>query len=115
ADTPAFRRGSVAELAQFAAIERVGPAAVADEISEGSIESQAAAVTVRAALEAMLETVLAAEDELGRIDAVAGDGDHGVGMVRGLKAATAAAETAGPTAGVEGVLRAAGAAWADKA
>jgi dihydroxyacetone kinase len=63
----------------------------------------------------MLQTMLAAEDELGRIDAVAGDGDHGVGMVRGLRAATAAAEKAGPTAGVEAVLRAAGAAWADKA
>jgi D-erythrulose 4-kinase len=63
----------------------------------------------------MLQTVLAAEDELGRIDAVAGDGDHGVGMVRGLRAATAAAEKAGPTAGVEAVRRAAGSAWADEA
>ena len=63
----------------------------------------------------MLKTVQDAEDELGRIDAVAGDGDHGVGMVRGLRAANAAATDIGPTAGVKDVLDAAGAAWADKA
>jgi dihydroxyacetone kinase len=30
------------------------------------------------------------EEELGRLDAAAGDGDHGAGMVRGFRAATAA-------------------------
>src|SRR6478735_2986615 len=115
ADTPAFRRGSVADLPRFAAAERSASVTVDEKAAQGSAESQRAAVTARAALTAMLETVLAAEDELGRIDAVAGDGDHGVGMVRGLRAATAVAETASPGAGVEDVLRAAGAAWADKA
>jgi dihydroxyacetone kinase len=115
ADTPAFRRGSVSELPQFKAVGRAAAEVITQKISDGSPESQQAAVTVRAALAAMLEKALAAEDELGRIDAVAGDGDHGVGMVRGLRAANAAASAAGSTAGACDVLSAAGAAWADKA
>ena len=36
------------------------------------------------------------KEYLGRIDAIAGDGDHGIGMSRGSKAAAEAAnETAG--------------------
>jgi hypothetical protein len=70
------------------------------------------AADLRAALRAVDE----AADELGRIDAVAGDGDHGRGMVRGSAAALEAARSAldaggGPNA----VLTAAGDAWAEKA
>jgi dihydroxyacetone kinase len=43
---------------------------------------------------AFLETMQAKEDELGNLDAVAGDGDHGIGMVRGFKAAAASAQAA---------------------
>ncbi|MFG2136210.1 dihydroxyacetone kinase family protein [Streptomyces sp. NPDC048650] len=46
------------------------------------------------ALRAALEQVARHEDELGRLDAVAGDGDHGIGIVRGLRAAVAAARAA---------------------
>ena len=49
-----------------------------------------------AALQAALDLVAADEDELGRLDAVAGDGDHGIGIVRGLRAAVAAARAAEP-------------------
>jgi dihydroxyacetone kinase len=115
ADTPAFRRGSVAELPRFAVVDRAVSAQANGRISAGSPASQQVAATARAAISAMLQTVLEAEDELGRIDAVAGDGDHGVGMVRGLRAADAAATAVGPAAGVRDVLGAAGAAWADKA
>jgi dihydroxyacetone kinase len=73
----------------------------------------AAAEVVRCALAAMLEAVEFAEEELGRIDAVAGDGDHGRGMVRGLRAAVGAARSAGDVPGE--VLVAAGAAWAEAA
>ena len=54
-----------------------------------------------------------AADELGHIDAVAGDGDHGRGMVKGSQAALAAAHRV-VDAGGDGaaVLRAAGQAWA---
>ena len=77
-------------------------------------QAQARAVArVLIALEAML---LANADELGRIDAVAGDGDHGRGMVKGCQAARAAAAQVANTQG-DGTagLRAAGQAWADQA
>jgi dihydroxyacetone kinase len=60
----------------------------------------------------MLRVVTENEDELGRIDAVAGDGDHGTGMVRGLRAATAAAQG---ESGLGATLDAAGVAFADLA
>lgn len=40
----------------------------------------------------MLIAIEAAEEELARLDAFAGDGDHGAGMVRGLRAANEAAQ-----------------------
>jgi dihydroxyacetone kinase len=53
----------------------------------------------RAALRQALATIAAMEGELGRLDAAAGDGDHGAGMVRGLRAAVAAID------GYEGTAR----------
>ena len=50
----------------------------------GSTESQAVASRIVDALEAVAAALDAHADELGRIDAVAGDGDHGIGMQRGL-------------------------------
>jgi dihydroxyacetone kinase len=46
----------------------------------------------RAALRQALATTEEMESELGRLDAAAGDGDHGAGMVRGLRAAVEAIE-----------------------
>jgi D-erythrulose 4-kinase len=55
-------------------------------------------------------------DELGRLDSVAGDGDHGIGMARGAKAASSAARQARENgAGLRTVIRQAGRAWADEA
>jgi len=114
ADTPAFRRGEVSSLPHF--VPRCLPASalqdVEPQVGEFSAESGRAAETARAALDRMLEVVTEQEDELGRIDAVAGDGDHGTGMTRGLRAATEAAQVEG---GVGSMLRAAGRGWADKA
>jgi len=57
-----------------------------------------------------------AEDELGQIDAHAGDGDHGQGMRRGSAAALDAANAAvAAGAGAASVLAVAGDAWADRA
>jgi dihydroxyacetone kinase len=53
----------------------------------------------RAALRQALATIEEMESELGRLDAAAGDGDHGAGMVRGLRAAVEAIE------GFEGTAR----------
>lgn len=115
ADTPAFRRGQVSELPSFATRARAtapdaGPSEEAAEASPASIE---AAGTAREVLEAMRATVEEHEQELGRVDSVAGDGDHGTGMVRGFRAATDAAGSA--EGGTGSVLRAAGAAFGDKA
>ncbi|MBE1491227.1 dihydroxyacetone kinase family protein [Plantactinospora soyae] len=62
------------------------------------------------------EAIAAAEDELGRLDAVAGDGDHGRGMLRGVRAAVDAARASVDSGhGVASVLGAAGDAWAGRA
>lgn len=53
--------------------------------------------------------------ELGDLDAIAGDGDHGVGMLRGIDAAAAAAIDSDARSGVGEQLRRAGAVWADRA
>jgi dihydroxyacetone kinase len=116
ADTPAYRKGA---LTSAAAGQRREAGAVAEEAAVVAAASEAsakaAAVSVRA-LAAMKSAIVEAEDELGRIDAVAGDGDHGRGMVKGVTAASAAAETAlAQGHGAKGVLDAAGDAWAAKA
>lgn len=49
-----------------------------------------AGVHVRAALRRALAVMESTEHELGRLDAAAGDGDHGAGMVRGFRAAVEA-------------------------
>src|SRR3954468_16416852 len=60
----------------------------------------------------VLETMIAAENELGNLDAVAGDGDHGAGMVRGFRAAVATSRDA---ATVRDTLQSAGAGFSDSA
>lgn len=85
-------------------------------ITPGSPESQAAGQCIAAAFADLAAALKEAEAELGRIDAQAGDGDHGQGMARGSAAAAAAArETAAAGAGAASVLAAAGSAWADRA
>ncbi len=71
------------------------------------------AAIARQCLEKTLATITANETELGRLDAAAGDGDHGAGMVRGFKAAVAAAQADAVGAGP--ILVRAGTAFADAA
>lgn len=117
ADTPAYKRGSMVG-AEFAGADEEEAEAVAADVvpAVGSDESRGAAAVVVTALRAMQEVIHREEEELGRIDAIAGDGDHGRGMVRGIDFAVAAA-TKAQTAGwgVAGVLGAAGEAWAEYA
>jgi dihydroxyacetone kinase len=115
ANTPAFRRGNAEGLREF---ELIAPAANLDAAdspgpSTGvSARAERAAALSRDVLDAMLRVVSAHADELGRVDAVAGDGDHGFGMTRGLGAATEAAAVPGS---VGTTIRAAGRAFADRA
>ncbi|WP_298804602.1 dihydroxyacetone kinase family protein [uncultured Pseudokineococcus sp.] len=120
ADSPAYRKGSTDALEQGP--ERSAEEAAAasapppEEASRGSEESRALVPDVVRGAEAVVAEMAGAEDELGRIDAVAGDGDHGRGMVRGSRAALDAAREAQEQGrGTGGAVRAAGAAWADRA
>jgi D-erythrulose 4-kinase len=113
ADTPAFRRGNVVVSERFTT-RRTGAGHVAEKVTaEASEASIAAAVVARKAVDAIYAVVEENKDYLGRIDAIAGDGDHGIGMSRGSKAAAEAANEA--EGGVETVLSAAGHAFGDKA
>lgn len=113
-DTPAYRRGSVvaAERAEVTAADAVTEVAV----EQGDDASVATAAVVRAAVQRIADTVDEHVDELGHMDAVAGDGDHGIGMQRGSHAALAAATTAAEAgAGAATTLSHAADAWADRA
>jgi dihydroxyacetone kinase len=115
ADTAGYRRGSVLSAARF-----VGTTSAAESTTEVAPDadsaSRAVATTVHAALDAIADLLDRHADELGRIDAVAGDGDHGIGMQRGSAAALRAATAAlAAGAGAETVLARAADAWSDRA
>jgi dihydroxyacetone kinase len=113
-DTPVFRRGATIPTEAAPALtgaedaeQGFGPA------SEASRESTRCLSRI---LEATVAALAAAEAELGRIDALAGDGDHGQGMRRGATAARDALHAAlDKGAGARSALGAAGDAWADRA
>lgn len=118
ADAPAYQKGRGAFAATGATRTDGTPAAAVSgpAATYASAASQALAAAVARALEAARDAMVKAQDELGRIDAVAGDGDHGRGMVKGTAAAAAAARTAAAAgAGARSTLVAAGEAWAAKA
>lgn len=115
ADTPTFRRGSLRAEGPRRDRSATTGATQAETIA-GDAESQQVAAGIADALAAIAEAMAADEEDLGRIDAVAGDGDHGRGMVKGSQAASAAArEAVAAGAGAGGTLRAAGEQWAARA
>ncbi|WP_416395768.1 MULTISPECIES: dihydroxyacetone kinase family protein [unclassified Curtobacterium] len=114
ADTPAYRKGGA--VPQQSVSSEVLEADVVAPVTLGTDESRIAATRIATAISAVRATIDVHADELGRIDAVAGDGDHGIGMQRGSTAADAAAQdAAGRGAGAGSVLAIAGDAWSDKA
>lgn len=107
AATPGYRTGGGTWVVTPPPAEPLGtPAPVV------ASDPSRAARAVMTALDAATAAIVATEAELGRLDAVAGDGDHGVGMVRGLTAAAAASRT-GATASA--ALISAGNAFSDAA
>ena len=113
-DTPAYRKGGA--VPQERLPEDVLTADVAPPIGPASDASRTAAQRLVEVVAAVRRVVDEHADELGRIDAVAGDGDHGIGMQRGSTAADAAARDAAMRgAGAGSVLAIAGDAWSDKA
>jgi dihydroxyacetone kinase len=123
AETPAFRRGTVRSTASEA--ERIveAPGSSGDQPKTTQVAEPVASPVSReyaglclSALSAAQQTLHELEPRLGALDAIAGDGDHGRGMVRGVDAAVAAAEAAVERGrGAGSVLAAAGDAWADRA
>lgn len=116
AETPAYRRGKAALSSGTVAGEEASDAGTDTVAFVATDASRGYAAACVAAIDAARTSLHDAEERLGRMDAIAGDGDHGRGMVRGVDAATAAAAVAlGEGAGAGDVLAAAGDAWADKA
>ena len=114
-DTVGFRRGVVTgdlEVVEDIVAAAAGP----DAVAPGAPASQVTAVVVGDALHAIRTVIDDNVEELGRIDAVAGDGDHGIGMQRGARAAAQAADAAQEAgAGARTVLLQAADAWSDRA
>lgn len=113
AHTPAFHRVDAVPMAarpeQVARAER-------SVIPQASEVSRAQASTLVTVLEQVTQTLHVHAGDLGDLDAIAGDGDHGRGMTTGADAALAAAQAAvGSGAGLATTLAAAGNAWADRA
>lgn len=113
ADTPAFRRGAAPEGRR---VQRATTEAGQQQFPEASEQSQALARQLEGCLSDIAALLHDKESELGDLDAIAGDGDHGRGMTKGCDAALSAAKRAvGAGAGLASTLAAAGIAWADKA
>ncbi|WP_243794236.1 dihydroxyacetone kinase family protein [Saccharopolyspora gloriosae] len=112
-ETPALRRGGFpARPARTDDLDDTG----APPVVAGSADSRRAAAHVVAAFEIARDVLAEHEQRLGRLDAVAGDGDHGLGMRRGSLAAAEAAESARAAgAGAGTVLARAAAAWSESA
>lgn len=114
ADTPAFRKGNLAPR-RARSVESLAEAGTAPALATTPASTALAATAVGALKEAR-SVVVEHEDALGKLDAIAGDGDHGIGMRRGVDAAVAAAEKSHAAgAGLEELLTAAGEQWAERA
>jgi len=113
-ETPAYRRGAMPAVERPARTEIWDVGAV--EIPEATADSRECARRIVTVLEAFESVCAENEAELGRIDAVAGDGDHGQGMAFGSRgAAQAARDAVDRSAGARTTLLLAGQAWADAA
>src|SRR5690606_36801508 len=111
---PPVRRGTVA--APAAASDDITVDDTTSPIEAASDEGRKSGACVAQLLARMAGTLSDAEEELGRIDAQAGDGDHGQGMARGSRAAAdAAAQAVKAGAGPSTTLALAGDAWAERA
>ena len=113
--TSGYRKGMVQLDQQGEALEDVDESA-AIEVGEASDESRQAAQKVSGLLQVVHGTISDHMDELGKLDAIAGDGDHGIGMERGARAAVEAATALlDRQPGTGTLLQQAGKAWAAQA
>lgn len=115
ADAPAFRRSAAVARPSAAYVVALPERDHAPITPAGDAGASAGAAALRA-FELASQTLQANEEELGRLDAVAGDGDHGRGMCRGVDAALAEARRVVAAGGdAPTVVARAAEAWADQA
>lgn len=117
--TPGYRKGAMTPIGGLGDdvpdVADVATAASATPMP-ASDRSRAQAMAIVTLIDAAERAIREREDELGTLDAIAGDGDHGRGMVRGVSAAAQAAHDAlAKGAGAREVLIQAGQAWAARA
>jgi len=114
-DTPAYRRGAMKRPATDDRVLPTAPEAVTVQ-QPGSPESQKWAKSALKCLEEIKRVLDQNEVQLGNYDAVAGDGDHGIGMARGAAAAVDAAQVlVSGGAGAKTTLVGAGESWSESA
>lgn len=113
AASPAYRRGVISKDAPPKVLQKHSQNETFDK---GAPESQKLANAVTDGLRRVVAVLAEQEDYLGRLDSVAGDGDHGQGMVLGSSAALKTAERAkDASAGVRTLFIRAGDAWSEGA
>jgi len=114
ADAPAYRKGAARAHARRDPQEIESIVAPPDEASTDR-QRRSGRFAARL-IEVVRATVAEHEEEFGRIDAIAGDGDHGIGMRRGAEAASASAdESVRRERGIGQLLALAAEAWSEKA
>jgi len=113
-NAPAYRKGAMADRQPVSGEDRDDDEITA--IPESSEGSRALARRLAGALADVHQMLADNEAYLGGLDEVAGDGDHGIGMVRGARAADESAQaSAAARAGAHTLLFRAGDAWAERA
>jgi dihydroxyacetone kinase len=115
ASTPAYRKGVVATSSQD--LQQVfDPTQTITVLNKGTGVSVEQSKKLLLVFEAIKQVIDDQAEELGRLDAIAGDGDHGIGMQRGVIAACEAVYSAAEAgAGAAATLNAAADAWSDYA
>ncbi len=112
-DTPAYRKGSVDTVELD---DRPLDTVENDVIPDAAPESRAAAALIADAIADVHSMLAESESYLGDIDAVAGDGDHGIGMSRGAAAADETArDLVARGAGASTLLQRVAEAWSERA
>ena len=113
-NAPAYRKGAMASWQPVSGEDRDDDEITA--IPESSEGSRALARRLAGALADVHQMLADNEAYLGGLDEVAGDGDHGIGMVRGARAADESAQASvAAGAGAHTLLFRAGDAWAERA
>jgi len=113
--TPAYRKGVVVAGSEDSQ-GFFDPTQTIEVLVKGTEVSVGESRKILLAFEAAKRVIEDQFEELGRLDAIAGDGDHGIGMQRGVNAAFDAVSAAVESgAGAAATLNAAADSWSDEA